>query len=159
MRKGMPARSGAGRKPGTVETVPRVPKAPVVKLTELPKGVDPRYIAEVAAPHVAKAIGTLVRLLDDAHPEVAMDAARHLLDRVGGGVMKISVGTVEDLSRNRRDDAGAPLTVSQARVALARLPFGRNMPADEFNKILTGMLLKGEVVPDAIDAKDATIAD
>jgi hypothetical protein len=91
MRKGMPARPGAGRPPGVVEKSPRKPKSYSIVLPTVPEGAGPAVLSEAVRPFVAKAVATLTRLMDSPNEDIAHAASTHLLDRFAGSVVRVSV--------------------------------------------------------------------
>ena len=169
MRKGMPARAGAGRPPGAADKTPRARRTYSIVLPTVPAGAGPAVVSEVARPFVAKAMATLAALMDSPNEDIASAAAVHLLDRFAGMPVKISVSDVKSSSTSTIWGApgnGAPAITrstfqASAFRAMVRELHGLADDSDQIEERMQTLLRSGmySIIPDQIPIARARNAD
>ncbi len=83
------------------------------------KDASRRSIAQVARAAAPKAIAKLEALIDNEDPRVAIDAAKHILDRAVGKPIAMSADVTDRLDEFTDDELDAAITDIRARLAAA----------------------------------------
>lgn len=83
------------------------------------KDASRRNIAAIAREAAPKAIERLVDLIGDADPKVAIDAAKHVLDRAVGKPIAMSADVTDRLDEFTDDELDAAITDLRSRIAAA----------------------------------------
>ena len=83
------------------------------------KDASRRNIAAIAREAAPKAIERLVELIGDADPKVAIDAAKHVLDRAVGKPIAMSADVTDRLDEFTDDELDAAITDLRSRIAAA----------------------------------------
>ena len=81
------------------------------------KDASRRNIAAIAREAAPKAIERLAMLIDDPDPRVAIDAAKHVLDRAVGKPIAMSADITDRLDEFTDDELDAAISDLRARVA------------------------------------------